>query len=110
MGQNVSLLMPEDIAKHHDGYLARYASTGEKHVVGATREVSVVCKDGRRLVCELKVNELNVAGERSYIGLLVDVTKHKELLETMAEVSACVSRWAWFSFSWPFPFLLGFGW
>jgi PAS domain-containing protein len=37
IGQNITLLMPPEVAEHHDGYLRRYIETGVKHIVGMKR-------------------------------------------------------------------------
>jgi PAS domain S-box-containing protein len=37
IGQNIKMLMPQDVADKHDGYLRRYVETGVKHVIGANR-------------------------------------------------------------------------
>lgn len=51
IGQKIEMLMPPEIAVHHDGYLQRYLDTGERHIVGTAREVPVITKDGERLNC-----------------------------------------------------------
>ena len=35
IGHNVSELMPPSYSKHHDGYLQRYLTTGEKKIIGS---------------------------------------------------------------------------
>lgn len=44
--QNVRLLMPEHYAVAHDGYLQRYAQSGEKQVVGSRRQMAGRRKGG----------------------------------------------------------------
>jgi PAS domain S-box-containing protein len=37
IGQNIKMLMPQDVADKHDGYLRRYVETGVKHIIGGNR-------------------------------------------------------------------------
>ena len=40
VGHNVGMLAPPPHDTAHDGYLARYLTTGQAHVIGRTKEVS----------------------------------------------------------------------
>jgi two-component system, LuxR family, sensor kinase FixL len=40
IGKNVSMLMPNPDRSRHDGYLTRYLSTGERHIIGIGRIVT----------------------------------------------------------------------
>jgi hypothetical protein len=37
IGANVKMIMPDDVAEKHDGYLHRYKATGVKTVIGIKR-------------------------------------------------------------------------
>jgi len=78
IGKNVKMLMPDHIAKKHDGYLSAYAKTGEKHVIDTTRIVQAKTRSGELFTAEIGVRELmtEVGGEmqRMYWGFLRDCT------------------------------------
>ena len=40
VGKNIKMLMPEEIAVHHDGYLQKYRATRKKTVVDSTRRIT----------------------------------------------------------------------
>jgi len=74
IGKNISLLTPEPHASAHDGYLQRYMETRQPHVIGYTRQLQGVRKDGRLVDIDLSVNEVNVGGEVLFAGVIRDVT------------------------------------
>jgi diguanylate cyclase (GGDEF)-like protein/PAS domain S-box-containing protein len=77
IGANVSMLMPEPHAREHDTYLANYVRTGQAKVVGITREMTALRKDGTTFPFELKVTELKLGGERSFTAMIQDITQRK---------------------------------
>ena len=78
LGQNVSLLMPEPHRGQHDGYLTQYRITGKSTVLGVTREVVGVRKNGAYFPLELKTSEVHIEGRRLFIASARDVTARKE--------------------------------
>ncbi len=85
IGTNISTLTPEPHRSHHDGYLSRYLTTGERKVIGIGREVEGVRKDGSRFPLELSVSEMHVDGERMFTGIVRDITKRKVAEEALAQ-------------------------
>ena len=75
LGKNVSILMPSPHAEAHDGYIARYLSTGEKRIIDKGREVIAKKKNGTCFPVRLAVGELKVGGRRSFTGILHDLTE-----------------------------------
>ncbi|HVC46966.1 MAG TPA: PAS domain S-box protein [Terracidiphilus sp.] len=84
VGRNVSLLMPEPYRGEHDRYLARYQSEGDPRVIGKGREVSGQRKDGSIFPLWLAVNEVALAGQRLFVGSLVDLTEQKAVEADLA--------------------------
>ncbi len=74
-GANVSMLMPDDQARHHDHFLARYMAGGERHVIGQTRQLTALRKDGTTFPIELNVGESWAAGERLFTGFIRDISE-----------------------------------
>ena len=62
IGKNVSILMPNPDRSRHDGYLARYPSTGERHIIGIGRIVTGQRKDGTTFPMHLSIGEMQSGG------------------------------------------------
>src|SRR5436190_1351327 len=58
VGKNVSLLMPAPYRTHHDSYLDRYLTTGERRIIGIGRVVVGERRDGSTFPMELSVGEM----------------------------------------------------
>jgi PAS domain S-box-containing protein len=74
IGHNVSMLMPEPDHGQHDGYLTRYLTSGEAHVIGTGREVTGQRKDGTVFPVHLSVGEFSIDGQPMFAGMLHDLT------------------------------------
>ena len=79
LGQNVKMLMPEPYRSQHDGYLGRYAITGEERIIGIGREVEGQRKDGTVFPMHLAVGEFEVEGESYFSGIVTDLSTHANL-------------------------------
>ncbi|MGM9515583.1 bifunctional diguanylate cyclase/phosphodiesterase [Roseateles sp. DB2] len=77
VGNNITMLMPSPYAEAHDRYLADYARTGIRQVIGRGREVEGLRKNGERFPMSLAVNEIEREGERIYIGMVRDITQRR---------------------------------
>lgn len=83
IGNDISMLMPAPYRDEHAGYVARYLTTGEKRVIGSGREISGLHKNGEQFPMYLSLSEVNVNGERSFTGILRDVTQIKAVQEEL---------------------------
>ena len=74
VGKNVQMLMPAEVAKHHESYVNSYLTTGQAKVIGKGRQVLVRRKDGSTASCWLSVTEQKKAsGRHTFLGTLHEV-------------------------------------
>jgi len=85
IGQNVSLLMPNPYRQAHDGYLDRYARTGEKRIIGMGRVVVGERKDGSTFPMELAVGETK-GPMPFYTGFIRDLTDRQQTETRLQEL------------------------
>jgi len=77
IGRRINILMPSDYAAAHDLYLSKYLRTGTRHVIGNSREMVGLHKDGRTFPIDLTVSEFRIGNNRMFTGLIRDVTDRK---------------------------------
>jgi PAS domain S-box-containing protein len=85
IGRNVSTLMPSPDREQHDRYLATYQQTGQKRMIGVSRETTGRRKDGTICPINLAVREVMVEGRRLFIGTVRDLTASKRMEEQLLQ-------------------------
>jgi len=80
--------MGEDLAAKHDGFLRRYREGGPAYIVGSTREVTGLRKDGSEVPIELGVTEHLFRGQRRYTGMVRDLSDRRRTEQALAESEA----------------------
>ena len=58
IGQNVTIMMPEAVARNHASYLQRYIETGEKRLIGKPRKFTIFRANGSEVSIQLCLGEL----------------------------------------------------
>lgn len=86
VGCNISMLMPEPDATRHDGYLARYKSTGERRIMCNSRRVMGRRKDGSVFPHTICVGEAYGGGRRIFTGFLRDLTDQEQAEKQLREL------------------------
>ncbi|HEY2386323.1 MAG TPA: PAS domain S-box protein [Candidatus Binatia bacterium] len=79
IGRNVACLMPPPYREEHDGYIARYAATGDARAIGRIRDVEGRRKSGEVFPLELSVSEARVGDGVTYSAILRDVTEQRRM-------------------------------
>ena len=78
IGQNVMILMPEPIRSRHQGYVERYLRTGEEKIIGRTREVPGLHKDGQQIELEISISVFKDGEHPVFTGILHDINERKK--------------------------------
>ena len=86
IGSNVSMLMPSPDRERHDGYIARYLTTGERRIIGRGRTVTGRRKDGSTFPMDLFVGEALVDEERIFTGFVRDLTEAQDAERRVEEL------------------------
>ncbi len=79
IGANVKLLMPEPYQSEHDGYLSNHLRTGEPKVIGRSRRVLGLRKDGATFPMDLTVTGFLLEGRRHFVGIVEDISEKQKL-------------------------------
>lgn len=81
VGQNVSMLMPENNRGKHDDYMKSSHLNDTKRVIGTNRKLYGRHKDGTVFPMTLAVSEALVGQERVYTGVIRDLSESKRAEE-----------------------------
>src|SRR5205807_9143920 len=87
-GKNVSMLMPNPDRAPHDGYIARYRSTGERRIIGVGRIVTGQRKDGTTFPMHLSIGEMQSGGVPYFTGFVRDLTEHQQTQARLQELQS----------------------
>ena len=88
IGKNVSALMPTPDRERHDGYLARYRSSGERHIIGIGRIVTGQRRDRTIFPMHLTIGEMQSGGEPYFTGFVRDLTEHQQTQARLQELQS----------------------
>ena len=87
IGQNVKILMPDEMAAQHDGFMEHHIRTGERKIIGIGREVEGLRKDGSTFPLHLSVGRAEADGSGPiFTATLHDLTE-KRAAQLMIERS-----------------------
>ena len=91
-GKRVNDLMPDPWRRAHDGYLQRYLTTGEPHIIGSGRDVRGLRRDGSTFPMRLAVSEVRVGESHWFVGLVHDLTQEQARLQALEHEQQLTQR------------------
>jgi two-component system sensor kinase FixL len=80
--------MPVPYREHHDGYLDRYLTTGERRIIGVGRVVVGERKDGSTFPMELSVGEMISGQQRFFTGFVRDLSERQQTERRLQELQS----------------------
>lgn len=92
IGRNVSILIPSPHRERHDRYLEHYRRTGEKHVIGTTRQLDAMRIDGEVFPIEMSVSEGWSGGRHFFTAMIRDITERKRTEKRLQKLSHAVEQ------------------
>jgi len=87
IGENISLLMPSPHQEAHNDYLARYLSVGVSQLLGTSREIQAIRKDGEVFSIELAISEVKTSEGVLYTGVVRDITEKKQAEKALNDIN-----------------------
>jgi PAS domain S-box-containing protein len=79
IGNNITMLMPEQYRARHEAGLAAKVSGGKSNIIGQSVEIEGLHKDGSIFPIDLSVNEMKVSGKGAlFIGMVRDIRNRKD--------------------------------
>jgi diguanylate cyclase (GGDEF)-like protein/PAS domain S-box-containing protein len=75
VGQNVKVLVPEHIKPNHDKFVNANRETGVNKIVGTSRDIQIIRKDGALRWGAFSISKVEVDGAILYTSFVKDVTE-----------------------------------
>lgn len=88
IGSPVTSLMPEQYRELCDGGQRRVRAAEKPHLIGSTRELQGLRKDGTTFPLELSLSAWEAAGQRYFTAIIRDVTERKRAEEAQRRLGA----------------------
>lgn len=84
ISHSVNMLMPDAMARLHDGFIQHHIETGEKRIIGIGRDVEGLRKDGSIFPLHLSVGNTRVQGQRMFVAILHDLTQRMAIQSALS--------------------------
>ena len=83
LGQNVKMLVPAEIRGQHDDLVNANRHTGIDKIVGTSREVEVIRRDGSAVWTSLSLSKVKIAKNIHYTAFMKDISEVRYARELM---------------------------
>lgn len=88
LGRNVKMLVPVQFQAGHDGFLERNRTTGQDKIVGSSRDLQLVRRDGDEVSVSLALSKMKIGNSWGYAAFVRNISAEFEALDSLlSEVS-----------------------
>lgn len=92
LGKSVTMLVPAEIRLQHDGYIDANRHTGVNKIVGTSRDLPIIHRDGSRKWGSFSISRAHTQGQILYTAFIKDVTYQHEVNERIRLLSMVADR------------------
>ncbi len=92
IGHNINILMGEPYHEMHDSYIRNYLFSKIPKVIGKSRELEALRKNGESFEIELFVHDIGIDKEHRFLGIIRDISQRKHLDRIKSEFVSTVSH------------------
>ena len=92
LDEPLTLLMPPEHGRAHDGYMKRYLQTGMPRIIGSGRQLTAVRKDGSRFPIYLSIGDIDSGSNRLFAGVIMDISEQQQLQREILEIPVSEQR------------------
>ena len=85
VGQNVKMLVPDEIRGNHDDLVNANRTTGQDRIVGTNREVEIQRFDGSRCWASLSLSKVELEDEIIYTAFVKDISEQRRARSAMRQ-------------------------
>lgn len=79
VGQNVSTLMPAQMAAQYIANLENCLRTGQTYNIGTSRDAEMLTRDGRLLPVDITIGHTKLPGQDLFVAFVADISQRKQM-------------------------------
>lgn len=92
IGQTVKRLMPPEHSLGHDKYIKNYLQSGIPKIIGSSRQLMAMHKNGSRFPIYLSLGDINTSSARLFAGVIMDLSEQQQLQREVLDIPAREQR------------------
>ena len=92
INQNITMLMPPMYALHYKDNLSTHLNNERSELIGSSREVKGMRKNGEEFFMEVSVAEVRTGTIRHFTGIVRDITKRKDQETQLIAAQAILAK------------------
>ena len=92
MGRNVKMLVPQKHQAGHDDVIERNRTTGQDRIVGSSRDLTLIRKDGEEVNVSLALNKIQIGRSIGYAAFIRDISREYASLDELLDKAGHSAR------------------